>query len=123
MPTRSNAHQHQQTVTQCDTGTTRQHAPARISPSKTTSHTSHRSDYKQRTYPKGTAGIQLLLFITILSAAYVYNPKLDISFLVACGAALTLLLILRVWVSRHDGWQKTSYYCLTADFWTYGCLL
>ena len=53
-----------------------------------------------------TAGIQLLLFVIMLSAAYACNPKLDVLFLVACGAALVVLLVLRVWVSAHDNCRK-----------------
>lgn len=39
--------------------------------------------------------LQLLLFITILYVAYVYNPQLEPSFLLACGSALLVLLVVR----------------------------
>ena len=50
--------------------------------------------------------LQLLLFITILYVAYVYNPQLEPSFLLACGSALLVLLVVRNLVSlqfhRHS---------------------
>jgi len=45
--------------------------------------------------------VQLLLFVSILYAAYASNPQLEPRFILTCGIALLMLLIVRNVVSLH----------------------